>query len=559
MYIKYMDYLSPRITFYYRGFKSHSSIFSGLLSIVAIIFVIILIVYFSLDIINKDSPNTFYFNSFIKDAGAFTVNTSTFFHFVNIVEKMRGETNIEFDFTKFNIIGTESYIDNYLNIGKYQGIETIDHWIYGYCDKMKNVDKGLEDLITYEFFERSACIKKFFNSSEHKYYDIGDSKFVWPEIAKGTLNDNSKLYGLYIQKCSNDTLNKILGDGYFCKSETEMNNYFRIGSKIMHLYFINNYINVLNYEKPNSKFFYRLETPLNNDQYSTNDINFKPVLVETHDGLFTDNSHELISYSYDRNDVYIRSNSGKNIYIGYCFFLKNIMEYYKRSYKRVQDVVSSIGGINQAITIIAIYLNYLYNNFIVLYDTEELLHSSIHIEKKIHKRKSMEFRKLKNKNKEKDNKNKSKNKSKNMNSSKNFISEKKINKNPKNNQEITNKSSNSISKSKNNFLTHIEEKKGNSSKHNLSTYNIDIERLATIRESIHNKKPMNFLHFLWYKITCKKKNNLFNIYENFRIKIMSEEHLIRNHLNIYNLLKLMEKKRHLRRYSYQLKDLIKLL
>ena len=233
------------------------------------------------------------------------------------------------------------------------------------------------------------------------------------------------------------------------------------------------------------------------------------------------------------------------------------MEYYKRSYKRVQDVVSSIGGINQAITIIAIYLNYLYNNFIVLYDTEELLHSSIHIEKKIHKRKSMEFRNLKNKKKEKDNK--SKNKSKNMNSSKNFISEKKINKNPKNNQEITNKSSNSISKSKNNFLTHIEEKKGNSSKHNLSTYNIDIERLATIRESIHNKKPMNFLHFLWYKITCKKKNNLFNIYENFRIKIMSEEHLIRNHLNIYNLLKLMEKKRHLRRYSYQLKDLIKLL
>ena len=383
MYIKYIDYLSPRITFYYRGFQSHSSVFSGLLSIVSITFIIILIVYFSLDLIQKDSPNTFYFNSFTNDAGNFKINTSSFFHFVNIVENIRGETNIEFDFTKFNIIGTESYVDNYLNVEKYQGIDTIDHWVYGYCNKKKNVDKGLEDLITYEFFEKSACIQKFFNSSEHKYYDIGDSKFVWPEIAHGTLNDNSKLYGLYIQKCNNDTLNKILGDGYFCKSETEMNNYFRIGSRIMHLYFINNYINVLNYENPNNRFFYRLETPLNKDQYSSNNINFKPVLVETHDGLIADHNQKLISYSYDRNDVYIGSNSGKNLYIGYCFFLKNVMEYYKRSYKRLQEVISSIGGINQSISLIAIYLNYLYNSFIILYDTEQLLHSSILIEKKI--------------------------------------------------------------------------------------------------------------------------------------------------------------------------------
>ena len=43
----------------------------------------------------------------------------------------------------------------------------------------------------------------------------------------------------------------------------------------------------------------------------------------------------------------------------YCFFLKNIQEYYERTYKRIQDVISSIGGINQAITIIAIYLNYI--------------------------------------------------------------------------------------------------------------------------------------------------------------------------------------------------------
>ena len=46
------------------------------------------------------------------------------------------------------------------------------------------------------------------------------------------------------------------------------------------------------------------------------------------------------------------------------------MEYYERTYRRMQEVISSIGGINQAITIIAIHLNYLYNSYIVLSDTE---------------------------------------------------------------------------------------------------------------------------------------------------------------------------------------------
>ena len=56
-----------------------------------------------------------------------------------------------------------------------------------------------------------------------------------------------------------------------------------------------------------------------------------------------------------------------------------------------------------------------------------------------------------------------------------------------------------------------------------------------------------------------KKKDYFNIYKNFRIKIISEEHLVRNHLNIYNLLKVTESKRLDRQNSYQLNDLISLV
>ena len=75
---------------------------------------------------------------------------------------------------------------------------------------------------------------------------------------------------------------------------------------------------------------------------------------------------------------------------------------------------------------------------------------------------------------------------------------------------------------------------------------------------INNKENKNFFYFILYQITCGKNFNVFDVYQKFRKKIISEEHLIRNHLNVYNLLKYTERKR-TRRNSYQLKDLIKLI
>ena len=78
-------------------------------------------------------------------------------------------------------------------------------------------------------------------------------------------------------------------------------------------------------------------------------------------------------------------------------------------------------------------------------------------------------------------------------------------------------------------------------------------------EKKQNGREKSFCNYILYKITCGKKKNFFNMYKSFRIKIISEEHLVRNHLNIYNLLKVTERKRHNRRNSYQLKDLINLV
>ena len=251
MFIKYLDFLSPRITFYHKGFLSHSSISSGILSIIAVIFVIILGIHFSLDIIRKINPKTFYLHSFIADPGIYQLNSSSLFHYISATQIYKGEKIYEeLDLEAFSIIGAQLYGNNFLNNAKYNGIKSFDHWLYGYCNKEINT-KGLNNLINYEIFNKSACIKKYYNSTEHQYYDIGDQKFSWPIIAHGSFNDHNQLYGIYIQKCNNRTIKHVLGNDYQCKNDSEIETYFNIkGTRFFHLYFINNYIDISNYENP---------------------------------------------------------------------------------------------------------------------------------------------------------------------------------------------------------------------------------------------------------------------------------------------------------------------
>ena len=109
------------------------------------------------------------------------------------------------------------------------------------------------------------------------------------------------------------------------------------------------------------------------------------------------------------------------------------------------------------------------------------------------------------------------------------------------------------------------------SNNNLDNFKINNKAKAKEKENEKDKekggrtkKKQNggkktFCNYILYRLTCGKKKNYFNIYKNFRTKIMSEEHLVRNHLNIYNLLRVTERKRHNRKNSYQLKDLINLV
>ena len=196
MIIKEIDFLSPPVTFYHKGSLSHSSLISGLLSALAFLVILCFGVFYSLDLINHKNPTAFYFNRFTEDAGYIPVNSSSFSHFISIKLDNIIDTKEGIDFSIFRIIGIEQYFTTYLTN---RNLSLYDHWIYGFCNE--NDIKGLEKIEKPDFFNRSACIKKYFDITTQKYYDIGDENFKWPKMAHGTYNPNSKFYNIIVEKC----------------------------------------------------------------------------------------------------------------------------------------------------------------------------------------------------------------------------------------------------------------------------------------------------------------------------------------------------------------------
>ena len=549
MIIKKLDILSPPITFYYKGGLSHSSIVSGILSIITFMRIIFFGFYYSSFVIMRLNPKTYYYNTFVGDAGVYPINSSSFFHFISMSEKMEDPNDKGINFEHFRIIGIDTYFHKvYIN----GGINYFDHWIYGYCNNHSDI-KGISYLINQEFFKKSACIRKYFSYQDQKYYDTGDIKFRWPEMAHGTYNKNSTFYSVFIERCREETINLILGNEYHCSNNTEMDDILSHHG-VVHLNFINNYINVLNYSHPITKYIYKVENSLEKEHYSINHLNFNPTLIKTNNGLIWDKFSQEASYSFERNDAYTYEIKREEVYMGYYLWLNNKLDYSERVYQRIQDIISNIGGIFQAVTLAFSLINHLYNQYIIIVDTENLLSSSIESEKNfIHKIKNAKLEKAKNALKSKTEEiegDKSNNTLKHMNQ-KHDLYNNKNQKLMKTNKEKDNSKSESICQTNCKDMDNkykIEENKISEKQNNEDNNN-----------KIDKYKEKTFLSYFIYKISYGKKNNNFRTHESFRTKIMSEENLIKNHLNIYNLLKVSRKKLNSRRNNTRLKDLINLI
>ena len=523
MFLKNFDFLSPKITLYYKGSLSHESWMSGLISLFSVILLILLGIYYSLDLIKRQNPKAFFFNRYVEDSGIYPVNSSSLFHYISMSNINELYDEMAFDFHTFRIIGIDIYYQNYVD-DKNKSIYNYNHWLYGYCNNDTDT-QGIGYLITQKYFTNFGCIRKYYDSKIGKYFNVGEDNFKWPIMAHGLSNPNKQYYSILIENCQQETLNAIFGEGHKCKNDSENAEIFK-GYNAFRFNIIDQFADVLKYKDPHTKYITLIESTIAKDNYSVNHINFNPSIVYTHDGVILDNTKEERSYTFERNDALVYYEKDTSIYSVYNFWLKNRLQCYDRTYKKIQDVISDIGGVSEAITVVVAFFNCFFNKYATMMNIEKVISPYL-----------------------KDNNDKvKKHKIELSNLETNKLNKTDIGKNSslsQTNNEITEKKDD-FSKNSNNDNAYIE----NSYKYQntqIINKNNDISNL--------NKNSFDFWSFRIYKLTCGKKNNYFKLYEDFRIKIISEEHIIKSHINQCNLLKINEINE-IEKKSYLLQDLV---
>ena len=511
MFLKKFDYLSYPLTLYFNNYSSHSSIISGIITIITYLLCFILTIYVSKDFLFKENPNAYTYNKVIYDAGLFPLNSSSMFHFVYISPSL----NINEGY--FEIFGI---LNNYVNIFNDDGHRiNFDHYMYKPCVNIKVKDNKIHNLIDFELYNTSFCISSFYNSSTKDVISINDKKFIYPILSHGMSHPNSTYYGIFFQKCINSTLNNNN-----CKSEKEINSFMsqqtNIGVDI-----INQEIDVKNYKEPFIKSFYKITSGLS-EGFTANHLNFQPLIIKSHDKIFLSNkAHEEVSYIFEENE---RQEWKSEYGIFNCVYLwmQNKAIIFERNYKRLENVLADAGGIIKILITIGTWINYFFAKFITYRDINLIIRKYIDIHENL---KVSQLIKLKNSSIIK------KNLDLNQITSFSHYLSTKIRKN--NNNHSTNLDGSVLKL--NNCLGQIQnsKKKKNNKKHvNIveSPSNIKFRRNRNLSSQVENSKITFKDYFKWiinnYKCTNNiKKNrkqvNYLHIIEKYYQKIISEEEM----------------------------------
>ena len=550
MFLKKLDWISPEITLYFKGESSHVSIYSAILSIIAYIILTAAAIYYALNFINREAPKAYFFTRYVEDAGVFPVNATQMFSFIQISDFKTNE-KIALDFSVFRIVGFDDVQSNeYMKDPSI--IKKKNHWLYGNCNNDSDTI-GISYLIDQDFYYQSACIRKYYDASKKEYFNTNQDGFRWPVILKGCSNPERTYYGIIMQRCD-EADDFLKGQGPNCKTKKEIDTY--IDSVSFNFQIIDHYADMLNYEMPFTKYFYEVTSAITPKNFIIQHLNFNPASMLTHNGFFFDNQINEKSYFFTQNEKQTITEDEETItngcLIGVFFWMQNTLQYYERSYDRIQDTLSDIGGISSIVLTIASFLNLFIHNFIILLDTKDLILESEKMNNSLREmtKTPVVFRRA------------------------NHI------KNPPRRAYLTRNAylqagnniySNSNFKEENNekyHNTHLKRKKTNNTKYyatnNVEIYepytdkypridsNTNYENKNTTRNlryntNIDNKgenngKPSESEAFHWciylkYIICCRKNNQKMSYYEDLRAKIISEENIIQNYFDIYKLLK----------------------
>ncbi len=363
----YIDFLSPPITLFHLERRTHTSKIGGCLMIILVSLCVGYISYLLYYLVAHNRVTSIFFKKFEFEAGHYSFNPSTIFHFIQIFSPESGGYFDKYD-TRYIRAFTTYVHSNF----KDSDLELYDHWVFDSCRKDVD-DKGLEPSLFENVvnFTNAVCIRHFYNSSEKKYYSLGEEGFFWPYLEHGIAQRNNIYLTTIVQKCTNDSIiNKLLGN---CPSQKEIDQYVSQYFGI-YLYFTDTQVDPTNYTMPIQKYLQTISTGIGTNQtYVESYIHYSPIRVRTNEGSLFGDSHELNSFYFDFNRKGSANNNPKYFTITkYYHLMQNNVQIYERRYNNVFDLLSEIGGVIQFIFYIFFWVNYIYNKYIIAYDTNSL-------------------------------------------------------------------------------------------------------------------------------------------------------------------------------------------
>ena len=545
MFLSKFDLITPPIGLFYRGKGSHSSVISGIITLFAYLIIIYFAVRYSLEYIKKKKPSAYYVNRHIDDAGSFNVNSTSFFHYLFLSTKRNREI-IEFDFDSFRIIGFNSINYQAFLSAHPLKYENTDHWIYGKCDiDIDANDEDTKNLIPIQEFSKAACIKKYYNPANKAYYDVNDKNYVAPKIEHGMSNENYTFYSFIIEKCKDDDLRKLAGLGS-CKNKDAIDSILK--SSFINIKILDNYPDVLNYNQPFKKYLYSTNSLLYTDSFISNSINFNPALLKTNYGIVFDRSRIKYAYMFyetlkvmNDEEFSLVDEEGKKLYdengkeitkstgfiATFDIFLQNRSQHYERTYQKLQDLLSKIGGFGKTTFLIASTINIIFFRFVTILDTEDFVLS---LNKNLNNNNDETMCNVLQKYPQEKNK-----VIYNLNSPN--LYENNLNKKYLDQQ----LPGNEISKIKQN-ITNIKDGPVPNDKGNDNSISNPIKPSYSPEGLLNKIKTLNnfcWCQYIWYMICCGTSNKNITYYEKFREKILSEENIIISNYNLYKLISLL--------------------
>jgi hypothetical protein len=216
---KKIDFLSPPITLFHLERRTHTSKIGGCLVLLMISIILTYITFLIFNLVNHKKITSIFHKKFEYEAGYYSFNSSSIFHFIQIFSPDDGGY-----FDKYESKYIRAYTTYVHSNFSYGNLDLYDHWVFDACRKDID-DKDLEPYLfeNIENFTNAVCIRHYYNSTQKRYYSLGEKGFYWPYLEHGTSQRNNIYLTTIIQKCSNDSIiNKLFGE---CPSQKEIDNY----------------------------------------------------------------------------------------------------------------------------------------------------------------------------------------------------------------------------------------------------------------------------------------------------------------------------------------------